>query len=144
MLEKVLSESPINESFKNKSVLLTGATGLVGKLIVYKILKSVQSVQNVYILIRSKDGKCFRERFHDMMRYSYGLFENLDNSLVQKLIPIEGDIKADGLGLNETDRNTIINNVSIVIHSAADVTFNTSLKYKFLNSYAKRKYLFLM
>jgi fatty acyl-CoA reductase len=142
MSKKVLSESPINESFKNKSVLLTGATGLVGKLIVYKILKSVQSVKNVYILIRSKDGKCFRERFHDMMCYSYGLFETLDNSLVQKLIPIEGDIKVDGLGLKETDRNIIINNVSIVIHSAADVTFDTNLKYKFLKFFSRNQSIY--
>jgi fatty acyl-CoA reductase len=131
MTERVNTESPINDSFRNKSVLITGATGLVGKFIVYKILNSVKSVKNVYILIRSKKGKSFTQRFDDMMSKSYGLFKNVDSRSLQKLIPIEGDITADGLGLKKIDRNTIIDNVSVVFHSAADVTFDANLKYEF-------------
>jgi fatty acyl-CoA reductase len=131
MTERVNTESPINDSFRNKSVLITGATGLVGKFIVYKILNSVKSVKNVYILIRSKKGKSFTQRFDDMMSKSHGLFKNVDSRSLQKLIPIEGDITADGLGLKKIDRNTIIDNVSVVFHSAADVTFDANLKYEF-------------
>jgi fatty acyl-CoA reductase len=131
MTERVNTKSPINDSFRNKSVLITGATGLVGKFVAYKILNSVKSVKNVYILIRSKKGKSFTQRFDDMISKSSGLFKNIDSRSLQKLIPIEGDITADGLGLKKIDRNTIIDNVSMVFHSAADVTFDTSLKYEF-------------
>ena len=122
----------INETFKNKSILVTGATGLVGKVIVYKLLKSVESVKNVFILMRSKKGKSITERFDEMVTKSYGLFADLEKSSLQKLIAIEGDITVCGLGLNETDRNTIITNVSIIFHSAADVTFDMSLMYECL------------
>jgi len=128
-ISKMSNNSAIDESFKDKSVLITGATGLVGKLILYKILHSIESVRNVYILMRSKKGQCITQRFNDMMSKSYGLFENVENKCLMKISPIEGDITADGLGLKEIDRNKIINNVSIVFHAAADVTFDTKLKY---------------
>jgi len=131
MSQKMSNKSAIDESFKDKSVLITGATGLVGKLILYKILHSIESVRNVYILMRSKKGKSVTQRFNDMMSKSYSLFENIEKKSLMKLFPIEGDITAHGLGLKETDRNQIINNVSIVFHSAADVTFDTSLRYYF-------------
>lgn len=50
--------SDINEFFAHKSVLLTGATGFLGKVLVEKLLRSCQSVENVFILVRAKrNGK---------------------------------------------------------------------------------------
>lgn len=46
----------------------------------------------------------------------------------KKLIPISGDVTEKGLGLSVADRQILAERVTIVIHAAATVTFNSSLK----------------
>ncbi len=127
-MSKVYNQSLIEEFFKDKSVLITGATGLVGKVLAFKILLSIENVKNVYLLIRDKNSTTFKERFVDLITKSRDLFTNLNKQTIEKLVPINGDTSFVGLGLNEKDRNTLINNVSIVFHSAADITFEADLK----------------
>lgn len=45
-----------------------------------------------------------------------------------KVTAIEGDVSLPGLGFSAQDRQTIIDNVSIVIHGAATVKFNENLR----------------
>lgn len=122
-------ESTINKAFDNKAILITGATGPVGKLIAYKILTSIRNVKSIYLIIRNKSGKSVDERFDTIINKSCKLFDSVDKELLKKLIPIEGDITLKGLGLSEMNRNTIVNNVSVVFHSAADFTYDTYLWY---------------
>lgn len=44
-----------------------------------------------------------------------------------KVVVVEGDITALGLGLSDTDRATVIEDVSVVFHVAASVRFNEPL-----------------
>jgi len=128
MKSKAFNQSVIEDFFKDKSVLITGATGLVGKVIAFKILLSLENVKNVYILIRDKDNKTFEQRFLDLKSKSRDLFTHVNEKTLEKLVPINGDASHIGLGLSQTDRNTVIDNVSIIFHSAADITFETDLK----------------
>lgn len=57
--------------------------------------------------------------------------------MLSKLIPIQGDITLPGLGLSETDLNTLITEVSIVFHSAATVKFDEPLKYELYGNISK-------
>jgi len=50
----------------------------------------------------------------------------------EKLVPISGDVSKKGLGLSAADRQTLIERVTIIIHGAASVRFNDSLKYAIL------------
>jgi len=45
-----------------------------------------------------------------------------------KLVPLAGDIGEDNLGLSNADRKLLIENVSIVFHSAATLDFETGLR----------------
>ena len=47
---------------------------------------------------------------------------------MNKVIPIQGDITFDGLGIPENELNLLIQDVSIVFHSAATVKFDEPLK----------------
>jgi fatty acyl-CoA reductase len=47
---------------------------------------------------------------------------------LNKLVAIQGDITIPGLGISETDLNSLISDVSIVFHSAATVKFDEPLK----------------
>ena len=52
-----------------------------------------------------------------------------DGDLKKKVIPIQGDITHKGLGISDEDRQTLIDNVDIIMHSAATVKFNEPIKY---------------
>lgn len=52
----------------------------------------------------------------------------------KKLIPVSGDISKENLDLSAVDRQMLTERVTIIIHSAASVKFNDSLKYAILNN----------
>jgi len=57
----------------------------------------------------------------------------------EKLIPISGDVSEKGLGLSAADRQMLVERATIIIHAAASVRFNDSLKYAiFVNTRATR------
>lgn len=47
---------------------------------------------------------------------------------LQKIRTVKGDVTQEGLGLSENDVNEMVENVSIVFHCAANVSFNQRLK----------------
>lgn len=66
LLEKRLAMSHIKEFYSGANVLLTGATGLVGKLLISKILIEVQDVGGFYLVIREKRSKSSTERLDEI------------------------------------------------------------------------------
>lgn len=50
------------------------------------------------------------------------------NDIFRKLIAITGDVSEEHLGISPADRSILIDNVNVVIHSAATLDFNESLK----------------
>ncbi|KAG5682034.1 hypothetical protein PVAND_011426 [Polypedilum vanderplanki] len=122
--------SNVAEFYRNKKILLTGATGFIGVAIVEKILRSCPDVDKIYMLIRSKKGKSIQERLQDITKNSVFslLLEERSQDVFNKLIPIEGDVGEENLALSASDRQLLIDNVNIVIHSAATLDFQASLK----------------
>lgn len=51
-----------------------------------------------------------------------------DQSFMKRIRVIEGDLQIAGLGISEESRDYIIKNAQIVLHAAADVKFDRSLK----------------
>ena len=47
-------KTSISQTFQDKVVLITGATGFVGQPLVAKILTTIPQVKKVYLLIRSR------------------------------------------------------------------------------------------
>ena len=59
------------------------------------------------------------------------LYETLkaeNPELLEKIIPIAGDITLPELGISAEDQQLLCNEISIVIHSAATVKFDEQLK----------------
>lgn len=54
--------------------------------------------------------------------------EENKTELFKKLIAVSGDVDEDNLGLSNEDRSQLIENVQIVIHSAATLDFEASLR----------------
>ncbi|XP_063619039.1 putative fatty acyl-CoA reductase CG5065 [Cydia splendana] len=115
--------------FEGKSVFITGVTGFLGKALLEKLLYTCNGIDKIYVLLRPKKGLSPAERV-----------QNISNSLVfqrlksnrpedlNKIIPVTGDLSAPGLGLSAKDEEALLNNVSVVFHSAATVKLNEPLR----------------
>lgn len=61
------SMASIPEYYAGKNVLITGATGFMGKVLVEKLLRSCPDVKALYLLVRPKAGQSMQQRVSDMM-----------------------------------------------------------------------------
>lgn len=101
----------------------------MGKVLVEKLLRSCSGIENIYILLRPKKGKQVGQRLEEILNSE--LFSHLKEQqpyVIKKVIPIAGDITLPDLGINNSDRSTLIENVSVVFHSAATVRFDEPLR----------------
>ncbi|KAJ8982562.1 hypothetical protein NQ317_005033 [Molorchus minor] len=112
----------IAELFKDRTVLISGATGFVGKALLEKLLR-VTDVKRLYLLIRKKKGKSHNERVNE-------IFNNISKkpNAMKKCVPILGDVSEIDLGINNDDRQTLVNEIDFIIHSAATTRFDHTLK----------------
>ncbi|CAL1290425.1 unnamed protein product [Larinioides sclopetarius] len=121
--------SPVAGFFKEKSILITGATGFIGKVLVEKLLRSCSQTKTIYLLLRPKKGQEPKQRLEELFKTK--IFERAEKEqpgCISKLFPIHGDLTLPGLGISASDQSLLINNVSIVFHSAASVNLDEPLK----------------
>ena len=94
-----------------RSILLTGATGLLGRQLLTRLLCNDPRCR-VYVLVR------------DLPRWT---LVSLGVDELSRVIPVRGDLCAKGLGLSHNERSTLRRELSAIIHLAADTTFSNSL-----------------
>lgn len=119
----------IPEFYNGRSVLITGATGFMGKALVEKLLRSCPDLKTCYILIRPKKGKDIEQRLEELLNSK--LFNKLRSDqpdFRHKVVPITGDILHSNLGISQSDEKLLIENTTIVFHSAATVKFDEEMK----------------
>ncbi|XP_034033084.1 fatty acyl-CoA reductase 1 isoform X1 [Thalassophryne amazonica] len=135
----------IPEYYAGKSVLITGATGFMGKVLLEKLLRSCPEVGPVYLLVRSKAGQSPQARVADVINCK--LFERLQDEqlgFAEKIIAVNSDLTQPELALSKDDQDALAKNVNIVFHCAATVRFNEPLKDAMqLNVLATQKMLAL-
>lgn len=52
-----------------------------------------------------------------------------------KIVPIQGDLIVEGLGIKSDDHDLIINNVDVIINSAASINLDEPLKVALNTNY---------
>ncbi|XP_022208133.1 fatty acyl-CoA reductase wat-like [Drosophila obscura] len=119
--------SEIQTFYKDKTMLLTGGSGFLGKVIIEKLLRTTE-VKRIYVLLRAKRGQEIQERY--VAWESDPVFEILlktQPKAMQRVAPIRADCLEPDLGMSDTDRRLLAAEVQIVIHGAATVRFNEQL-----------------
>jgi alcohol-forming fatty acyl-CoA reductase len=124
----------LDEAYRAKAVLLTGGTGFLGTALVEKMLRSLPSLERLYLLVRSSREKSAKERFEKdflgsdaFSRLREELPSSFEERVAEKVRVLEGDVHADSLGLGEEDLAELSQEVDAVIHSAASVIFDAPL-----------------
>ncbi|CAH2326043.1 fatty acyl- reductase 1 isoform X1 [Pelobates cultripes] len=119
----------IPDFYKGKNVLITGATGFMGKVLLEKLLRSCPGVKAVYVLVRHKAGQEPKDRVTEML--SCKLFDRLREEqpdCAKKVIAISSELTQPELDLSKQDQETLTETIEIVFHCAATVRFNESLR----------------
>ncbi|XP_075932311.1 fatty acyl-CoA reductase 1 isoform X2 [Anarhichas minor] len=135
----------IPEYYAGKTVLITGATGFMGKVLLEKLLRSCPGVKGVYVMVRSKAGQSPAARIADMINCK--LFERLQDEqpdFAEKIVAVASDLTKPELDLSKEDQSILADNVNIIFHCAATIRFNEPLKDAMqLNVLATQKMLAL-
>lgn len=98
----IFNTMPVFEVYQNKRVLLTGTTGFLGKVLLEKMLYTLDCVDKIFVLIRAKKGSKLNERFKreildspcfDRLRDKHGM--KFDQFMEQKVQPMYSDCYVD-------------------------------------------------
>jgi thioester reductase-like protein len=110
----------------NKTIFLTGATGLVGRNLIPRILNQDKSTRLV-LLIR---GDSNIEVQHRLQQLLGELSPHFDASeLGERVRAVRGDITLDKLGMLASVYADLVPRVTHIIHTAATVKFQSPLEH---------------
>jgi 1-acyl-sn-glycerol-3-phosphate acyltransferase len=125
--------------YAGKAILVTGATGLVGKALVETILRTLPDVRRLYLLLRPRRDAAGRpvgvarrlERelldssAFDGLRARHG--DDFAAFVASKVEVVEGELARDGLGLDPDTYARLQADVDLVIGNGAMAVFDAPL-----------------
>ena len=123
------------EIFNNKKIFFIGGTGFVGKVTLSMLLHNFPNIGKVYATVRARDKNESLNRFwnsvvtsptFDPLREKYG--DKFEDFIREKLVPVNGDVGSEHLGMDEAEAREIMQDCDIIINSAGNVTFNPPLE----------------
>ena len=124
----------IAEQLAGKRIAITGSTGFVGTALVERLLRSAPGCELVLLIRGAKRGaperarrEIFKNDCFDRLRAEFASAdETFDEMIARRVHAVNGDVSADGLGLDEAGRALLVS-CDTVIHSAAAVSFDSPL-----------------
>jgi long-chain acyl-CoA synthetase len=120
-------------ALSGRSLLLTGATGFIGKVTLAMLLDRHPSLGRLYVLVRSRSGREVQQRFLDILgspaftplRQRHGTdFERFAQERVEA---VEGDVTEPDFGLSADTLAALTGRIDAIVNIAGLVSFNPAL-----------------
>lgn len=124
------STHPVQAFYKDKTILLTGATGFLGRAVLSKLLRDVPDLKRIYVLMRNKKDKSADQRLKELLfSIDPALTKRIEaaTELLGLVTSIEGDLLRSDLGISTHDLSVLRQEVDVVISCAADIGFHRPL-----------------
>jgi long-chain acyl-CoA synthetase len=125
----------IRERLAGHQILVTGSTGFLAKALIEKLLRSVDTIGGLTLLVRSRpDGNTAERRVRrdvlgsrafDRIRALLG--DGFERLCQEKISVVAGDLSRKRLGLDPGVYEQLTRRITLVINSAATVTFDEQL-----------------
>lgn len=120
----------VNESLSGRHLLVTGATGFVGKVWLAHLLEHVPEVSRVTLLVRPQGHKSAAHRVREALRRSPAFRSlrqkqgaNFSRFVQQRVEALDVNLEEPGLGLDEGTRVRLEASGDMVIHIAGLTDF---------------------
>jgi hypothetical protein len=124
----------VRGEFDGATVVLTGATGYVGSLVLEQLLRTTD-VRRVYALMRGRRGASAADRLRDTLDGPLFVLLRGRPALLQKVVAVESDMDLPGLGLSPEDRAALTREAEVVIHCAADIRLEVDVQTTLRSNY---------
>ncbi|KAL7976330.1 hypothetical protein Chor_002549 [Crotalus horridus] len=114
-LEMKDTTSLVGAYYSGKSVLVTGATGFMGKVLVEKLLRSCHDVKTIYVCVRPKGGRSMQTRVEHLLKCK--VFDRVREEspcFHEKVKPISAEFTKPGLAISSEDREELISEVNLL------------------------------
>ncbi|XP_015691412.2 fatty acyl-CoA reductase 1-like [Oryza brachyantha] len=121
----------IAESFRGRTLLITGSTGFLAKMLVEKILRVQPNVRKLYLLVRAPDAAAAEQRvlnevveksLFDVLREEHGA-AGFHSFIKNKICPLAGDVVHENFGLGSSEIQQLKQEVEIIVNAAATTNF---------------------
>lgn len=129
------NQAGIGERLAGQEILVTGVTGFLAKVFVEKLLRSVPAIGRLHLLIRPRsDGMSPEERARrevfgssafDRLRAALG--HGFETRCGDKVCVVGGDLTLPHFGLDDEAYRALAERVTMIVNSAATVTFDERL-----------------
>ncbi|KAL3690022.1 hypothetical protein R1sor_016331 [Riccia sorocarpa] len=121
----------IRKFLKDKSILITGATGFLGKILVEKILRVQPDIKQLYLLVQPRGGLSPEQRVQSQI-LDIELFEVLRSKLgkefeqftKKKITVVGGNVRLPDLGISSGQAGAITPDLDCIMHLAANTRFD--------------------
>uniref|UniRef100_A0ACD5ZFY3 Uncharacterized protein n=1 Tax=Avena sativa TaxID=4498 RepID=A0ACD5ZFY3_AVESA len=116
--------------FRGKSILITGSTGFLGKVLVEKILRVQPDVKKLFLLVRANDVESAKLRIQSevigrdlfrVLKVKHGVA--FDSFIEEKVCPLVGDIMYENFGLDIIKLRELSKDIDIIVNGAATTNF---------------------
>nr|XP_035940563.1 fatty acyl-CoA reductase 2 isoform X2 [Halichoerus grypus] len=122
--------SMIAAFYSGKSILITGATGFMGKVMMEKLFRTSPDLKVIYILVRPKAGQTMQQRVFQILNSK--LFEKVKEicpNVHEKIRAIYADLNQNDFAISKEDMQELLSCTNIVFHCAATVRFDDHLRW---------------
>ncbi len=125
----------IRDRLAGQHLLVTGSTGFLAKAFIEKLLRSVDTVGGIHLLVRPRAGGAspaqrvkrdvLNSNAFDRLRAALG--ERFEQLCEKKIHIVGGDLTLERFGLDPEAYGALTRQITMVVNSAATVTFDERL-----------------